>query len=69
MKERSVLVKASKMWILMTRLKEKLLIHFAESGLQEQSDDKRIFLIFTEGIQNMLKETRMYHDYAEGHNL
>ena len=43
----------------------KLLTLFADSGLPEQRDGKMLVLIFTEGIQNMLKVRRMYRDYAE----
>ena len=37
--------------------------HFADSNLQEQSDHRRIVLIFTEGIQIMLKKKGMHRDF------
>ena len=43
--------------------------HFADSGLQEPSDDRRIVISFTKGMKNMLKKKEMHRDYAEGHNF
>ena len=48
-----------------TRPKEKLLHHFAQLGLQAQSDGKNTILIFPEGMQQMLKDAFLVRDYDE----
>ena len=48
-----------------TRLKEQLLTHFRDSGLQEQSDGKCTILAFPEGIQHLLRDAFLHHDYDE----
>ena len=39
-----------------TRLKDMLLQHFSEMGVQEQSDGKKTVLVFPEGMQHMLQD-------------
>ena len=48
-----------------TRLKEQLLNHFKIEGLQQQSDGRLTILAFPEGIQQMLKDEYLYHDYDD----
>ena len=46
-----------------TRLKEKLLEHFSDMGLQEQYDGRNTVLLFPEGMQQVLKDAHLDHDY------
>ena len=46
-----------------TRLKEKLLEHFSGMGLQEQYDGRNTALLFPEGMQQVLKDAHLDHDY------
>lgn len=48
-----------------TRLKDKILKHFCHQGLEEQSDGKSIILAFPAGIQQLLKDAFLIHDYDE----
>ena len=42
-----------------TRLKEKLLKHFSDMGLQEQYDGRNTVLLFLEGMQQVLKDAHL----------
>ena len=48
-----------------TRLKEQLLRHFKEDGLQEQLVASSVILAFPKGIQQLLKDSLFIHDYDE----
>ena len=39
-----------------TRLKEKIMSHFMEYGIQEQTVNKNVFLIFPDGVKKLIKE-------------
>lgn len=48
-----------------TRLKEKILTYFSEQGLKEQSDGICTVLAFPKGIQQLLKDAFLFHDYDD----
>ena len=46
-----------------TRLKRELLEHFETSAVQEQSDGKKVLLVFPEGMQEMFQCANLQSDY------
>lgn len=48
-----------------TRLKDKIIEHFSQQGLEEKSDGKCTILAFPAGIQQLLKDAFLFHDYDE----
>ena len=51
-----------------TRLKDMLLQHFSEMGVQEQSGGKKTILVFPEGMQHMLQDALDLNNH-NGKNL
>ena len=47
-----------------TRLKEKIISHFMEYGIQEQTVNKNVILIFPDGVKKLIKETLETPDYG-----
>lgn len=47
-----------------TPMKEKIIAHFMEYGIQEQTVNKNVILIFPDGVRKMIKEALETRDYG-----